>query len=717
LIESGKLSEGKTKGAFAARDWLALKSHLDEIGLAGSVLDDLLGHLTRASGLILRYPDAARERRRDAFLENLRMYVHATLGEDAEARVSGEVALMAQIERGYRSVLATLGCADISKLSPDTRIAACLAWANRAYTDIMKKQDQEIRKLEQLHFPNVPPVTDEDGNSMPIDPLINAIVTALSTTLIMEAHNNNWHDSSGTVTLPPLPAVSDDEVFKAGTTQGLAMCWNRWQRTEERRRFFGGKLTELSGPNRPPWSPSHANVVTEYTPDESEFFDYAANERLMDRLGQQFMELAVETNLKAKVAGIAGALPLLPDGVVSLQEAHAAASLGDILKYEIIDDVERPGGLRLLEWVRGYAVLKELADSAHAVHPGDDGLTSILTRVDLQSVLQRCGLAPTSAQKFVELVTLKVSSDDLFDSPLVQLHDGSLLIFGPALLTANITNVVLSTLATLDEPLSHKGHALEAAIVALLKKRDLHARSFQVTRNKEVFEYDAVLAWGDYVFVFECKNRSLSGNRPVNAYHFSLGIRSAFRQVKRLAEALYQYPDILANEMQIDVAGKTIVPCVLNSLPYARTGEVEGVYCTDSSVLDRFFADRYFFLKMPYRIRDGLTVMHRVSIASLWKGAKPGPEDLLMQLKEPLQLKLMKAHTQLQPRAFPIGSEHVVAATEFVRTAWDIESISKTFGLSAAHIRKTIEVVGREIRDLKNRVTKKRKRKRAKKAK
>jgi histidinol-phosphate/aromatic aminotransferase/cobyric acid decarboxylase-like protein len=82
-----------------------------------------------------------------------------------------------------------------------------------------------------------------------------------------------------------------------------------------------------------------------------------------------------------------------------------------------------------------------------------------------------------------------------------------------------------------------------------------------------------------------------------------------------------------------------------------------------------------------------------------------------MQLKEPLQLKLMKAHTQLQSRAFPVGPEHVVAATEFVRTPWSIESLSKTFGLSAANIRKTIDSVGREIQNLKNRVTKRRKRK------
>jgi hypothetical protein len=193
--------------------------------------------------------------------------------------------------------------------------------------------------------------------------------------------------------------------------------------------------------------------------------------------------------------------------------------------------------------------------------------------------------------------------------------------------------VLLSTLASLQEPLSSKGRALEKAILGLLLKRKLHACSFKVNRNSEEYEYDTVLAWGDYVFVFECKNNSLSNNRPMNAYYFDLGIRSAVRQVKRLVHALQRFPDILAEKMQIDISGKKIIPCVLNSLPYARIGELDGVYCTDSSILDRFLSDRHFYLKLPSRIRDNVTVMHRVSEPLCF----PGPlRGLVSGLFEPL---------------------------------------------------------------------------------
>jgi hypothetical protein len=710
-LEIAVLSEGTTKKAFEERDWPVLRSHLEEIGLDESTLDALLGHLRRTHGFILRYPNQKQELRRDAFLKELRQYVRVSKGEAAEQRVVQEIDLLLHVERGYRSILLMLDAADISKLAPNVRVAAYLRCIVGEYADVLRQQEEKTRKLKQLTMPNAPLADTADGQSISVDAVFNSLVTALSTSLIMESHKNRWHDSRGVITLPVLPAVGDNEVLLAASTQALAMCWSRWQRTEERTRFLGGKLEQFTAPNLPSWAPSEATSATLYTPDEAEFFDYAANERVLDRLGQQFMEVMTETGAPDRVSGIAGGVPLLPAEIVSLSEFQAAGSLGDILTYEIANDTERLGGLRLVEWVRGYAVLQQLATDSYEAHRSTSDLATIIPRSDLLIVLERCGLTRPSAEHFIEQVTLKIASDDLFDSPLIQMQDDKLMVFGPALITANLAAVVLSTLATLQEPLSRKGHSLERAIVSLLQEHQLHARGFKVTRDGQEYEYDAVLAWGNYVFVFECKNRSLSSNRPVNAYYFELGVRSAVRQVKRLAEALRKYPDILATEMKVALDSQTIVPCVLNSLPYARTGDLEGVYCTDSSSLQRFLSHRYLFIKSPHRIRKGLTVMHRVAVTSLWKEDRPGPEDLVRQLQEPFQLKLLKAHTELRWGAFPIGPTHVVAATEFTRKDWSVESVTKAFGVSAAGVQSTLESIRRQVRDAKRRVKNKRKRK------
>jgi hypothetical protein len=232
--------------------------------------------------------------------------------------------------------------------------------------------------------------------------------------------------------------------------------------------------------------------------------------------------------------------------------------------------------------------------------------------------------------------------------------DGQVLIFGPSLLHANAARVLLSRLSSFEQPLDRKGPAFEAEILAFFQEQRLHARGFRVTREGEEYEYDAVLAWGGYVFVFECKNRSLSNNRPRASYYFELGIRSAIRQVKRLTEALARFPDILAEQMQIDVSSKTLVPCVLNTLPFARSGSVDGVYCTDASALRRLFENRYVHFKTPYELRANVKVLHRIRILSLWAGDEPTPDDLLAQLGAPFQLAILRAQTELRPFKFAV---------------------------------------------------------------
>jgi hypothetical protein len=43
----------------------------------------------------------------------------------------------------------------------------------------------------------------------------------------------------------------------------------------------------------------------------------------MDRLGQLFVHMMVETNIKTKVSGISEPVALTPAGIVGLEEFHA----------------------------------------------------------------------------------------------------------------------------------------------------------------------------------------------------------------------------------------------------------------------------------------------------------------------------------------------------------------------------------------------------------
>jgi hypothetical protein len=99
-----------------------------------------------------------------------------------------------------------------------------------------------------------------------------------------------------------------------------------------------------------------------------------------------------------------------------------------------------------------------------------------------------------------------------------------------------------------------------------------------------------------------------------------------------------------------------------------------------------------------------------VALTPLWKADRPGPEDFLEQLRDPVQLKLVKAHTELQWRSYALGP-HLVAAAEFTRRPWSIESMAAALGISAAGVQGTLDSVRRQIHAAERRASKQGKRK------
>jgi len=708
MAKAAELKEKIAKKALGNLDWPALKHHLDEIVLDEDKFGALLGHIRRTNSLIMAYPNDKREKQREEFLDSLQGYAHAKLGQSA-LQLAQETNVLNKIERGYRSILEWLEQCDISKFPADVRVAASIGRAARQCELVTRSFHDALKARKEIGLPGF---LLSGENHVPFSPdgAITAIVECLSMTLVMEAYKNKWFDAERDVVLPTLPTVGDQERYKAGSTELLAQCWRRWRRMEQRRRFRGGELKEMSRPDLPDGIPSTIEHLIIYDPPKTEIFDYVANERLNDRLGQTLMEMLVETNLREKASGIEEKVGLPPVGIISAEEGHSGVSLSEIVNYSIVDDWERPGGLRLLEWIRAYCVLQQLARNRASRDNSSGNLVFVVAREELISVLKRCGLSQQSASRFVKAAALKESSADLFDSPLINMQDG-LLVFGPALIAANPARVVLSIISQLGEPLARKGKAFEADILSFLKEEGFQAQTFKVKRDGEEYEYDVVLCWGDYIFIFECKNHSLSNHHPIQAYYFELEMRSSAKQVMRLADALRRYPDILSQKMRVDVTTKTVVPCVLNALPFSLPSPIDGVYFTDASVLKRFFQERYFHINRPYRIDENVQLLHRTALHSLWMGDQPTPEDYLKQLREPFQVNLMLAHTDLGSVPFPISSTELVVAGEFTRTEMSIDSYAGLVGASSASIREGQLAVAKEVKKLRAKAKQMRKRK------
>jgi hypothetical protein len=364
-----RLKESIVKDALSTLCWGKLEGHLDAIKLDEKAFEQLLGHLRRCNELILKYPNEKAATRRAGFFAKLRQRIRDDLDQSALDRLETEIHLLDLVEQGYRGILHVLDQCEISRLPPNTRVNAYVSRAAEQFIDLQRRWNASIKKRKQLNAPQVALLYDDNGNPYSPDGVLTALVECLTMTLVMEGYKNRWFDQNNAVVLPGFTVADGGQRFKAGSTEVLAQCWRRWERMEQRRRFLGGEFVEYTGVELPEGVPAGTKRVIEYRPPQKDFFDFAANERLNDRLTQTYIEMAVESDILKNVSGISAEIGLAPEAFVCEEEIHAAISLSEIFGYAIATDQERPAGLRLVEWLRGYSVLEGPCDRAAQCRP------------------------------------------------------------------------------------------------------------------------------------------------------------------------------------------------------------------------------------------------------------------------------------------------------------------------------------------------------------
>jgi hypothetical protein len=323
--------------------------------------------------------------------DKLAEYVERHLGARSRDKVTAVLALFKLIEHGYRAILDVLGKCAIGNQPPAVRVSACISRACYEYRDLSRRGNRFLKAKELDAVVGIE-IQDDDGNVVSPDTVVQGLAATVAMTIIMEAYKNRWFVND-IVVLPVPPSVGEQELFQSGATQVMALYWRHWQRLEKRRRFLDGEIRTLRGDRRPPGTQPQVEAVIRYLPaedgmSEREVYDYLANSRLGDRLVQTFVEMDVELRITERSVGIQGSAKLPPDDIVSPDEGHAGVSLSEILGYSIVDDMERPGGLRLLEWVRGYAVLKELGrQRAHKDNASVDDFAPVFSKAELLTTL------------------------------------------------------------------------------------------------------------------------------------------------------------------------------------------------------------------------------------------------------------------------------------------------------------------------------------------
>jgi hypothetical protein len=657
-----------------------------------------LGLLLRSNLFFFKYPNTKQERLRDELLSKIGVYIQEHFGVEIQHSFIEIVELIQRVELGYRNILGILRKLPIRTKPAVIQASAALELAAHRLHYIQIRAHESIRKAKTFTFSDEVVATIDDGSEFHVDAAIAGFVENLGTTLTMFAHENSWIRPDGVIQIPAPCECSENEVNEALGTEILATSWRRWERVEQRRRYWGGQFVDLPK-GRPLTSMPEALAYFEYVPTQADEYDWVANERFKEYVMQNLAELRYETFAYEKVSGISAGARLLPDEFVNLQELNAASLLSMELGVDVRSDKTLYSGLRVIEWLRGYCTLSEIASLGiqKGATPGERNLIKFCPG-ELEDKLTSLGLLRDRAIRFIANATLATRSEDLFDCPLLQISDGSLLLFAPAAVHVHPAVVTYSNLVSMDEKFEGKGKRFEEMVIRFFKEEGFEPYSVKTSRDGESFELDVIVPWGEYLFVFECKNRALSNQHPIRSYYFHRERTNFIRQVRRQAKALLDYPDMSIEAGGIDPRSKTIVPCVLYDLPYAEPGSIEGVFIADWSSVSRFFKNRYLRSKIPYALPKRNRLLHRTALYSFWSGERPSPEDLLRQLSDPTQIKIMRSRREPIESVFIVDEESFGVTTEYQRRQLKMAELGRLLGFDH-------RVVSREERRVRKMVT------------
>lgn len=695
-----KIKESIVKKALKSLDSKPLCEHLDTTSRSPDILVSLLGYILRENGFIHKYPNPPQEIKCQQFFSELAEYLRHSFNEDAANQLVELTERLKRIEQKYRDILDQLAASRFSTLSPDVQVSASIQRAEQQFHIYIQRHEDTFKaKKDYLTFDGT--VEEKDGVPISIGQISNMIVQSLSSTLIMQGFQNKWFDAKKALVLPALPKTGEPEQYMAGSSEVLSFMWHQWRSTEERARFLGGTLEEATLADFPSEMPAGIERLIVYRPQDDEFYDFAANQRERERLASTYRDLAFLSDMEEKVVGIDTPAALPPTAFISEDEIYTVVSLCGILSYQIASDNGIFGGLRFVEWVRGFATLKELAKKQEEANKSDPSKVLVgVSKAYLISILESLGLKDGKADLFCDLTTLKSSSRDLFDAPLIKLSDGSLLLFAPALVAADLPQVVLSVIGNLGLQIKRKGHSFEDYVLNFFRKHGFRAEKLTVHRGKEEYQFDVLVPWDKYLFLFECKHNGLSNDNPINAYHFRLGVEAAARQTNRLVDALKRYPEILTDNLK-ERADLKIVPCVLNAFTYSRFDTLNNVYFYDSSALTRFFEKPTLGFVSIQKTENGPDVIHEIPIKSLWSGDKPTPDDFLKELKTPSQLELILHHCVSSSHSFRIPKKGIVFPNIFMSLNMTPESVSKAMRIPSGIIQDKILSVSKLLKEIK----------------
>jgi hypothetical protein len=499
-------------------------------------------------------------------------------------------------ELGLAEIRGSLQADDFYELPPPTQAWAALEWAAKEILGV----------IDQL---NVALAKHADGDAVVIDPLrlrldkehgqglasgrVSQIARTLANTLRMLAYENDWF-VDGNLDLPGKQEVTNEEIESVARISKLGDVWDDLLEESLYHRYWGGHF-EVQSPTseQRELMPDLTAVLVSAT-SEFERRDHIAVYEHIAHIRFERISHAAATRIRAtdaidRVADprkVKVALP--PKQLVSETELAFLFVLDRHFYFDPRNDQTEFGGLRVLEWLRGYEVLR----ACYTTEPDGELLSLVeLDPVELFQTLERAGLSSEKSMKFIDRVTFRPGRRDFYDAPILRSIDGRIFFFAALYQGIDIPRIIASQIGSQKMNVEKKGASFEKAILGLFEEAGICARSFKFKIGQIEYQCDVAVLWDDVLFILECKNYGLPDNDPSDRRFFWDKEMEAVRQVERIAEDLVTNPEILRTQFGPDASWTKVCRVVLNALPLSIRPTGNGTYIYDGSALHRFLRD------------------------------------------------------------------------------------------------------------------------------
>jgi hypothetical protein len=111
----------------------------------------------------------------------------------------------------------------------------------------------------------------------------------------------------------------------------------------------------------------------------------------------------------------------------------------------------------------------------------------------------------------------------------------------------------------------------------------------------------------------------------------------------------------------------------------------------------RFFEDRHLKLIRPHELGGGRRILHRVAFRSLWAGDKPTPEDLLKQLEDPIQVRMISERLAIEAQWTKLNEGVAAVHPRLVLQPDTIDAAVARFGADPKRVREEMDLLTAEI--------------------